>query len=36
VYWAPVFAVNGYEIKIQDENFGTPVKKGGEGGEKLK
>jgi hypothetical protein len=29
VYWAPVFAGTGYEIKIQDENFGTPVKKNG-------
>jgi len=38
VYWVPVFAATRYEIEIQDENFGTPVKKrgwGGEGGTKL-
>jgi len=33
VYWAPVFAATGYEIKIQDENLGTPVKKRGWGEE---
>jgi hypothetical protein len=27
VYWAPVFAGTGYEIKIHEENFGTPVRK---------